>query len=1137
VHSVKRSVLCLAVIGATAAAAANSWSTQAALTRVTPSASGAKSAVIVILRNQHSDLRAGTQSRAAAVHSDQAGVLSDLAASSTRRTVSLTSINAVASNLTAAEIGALSADSRVAKVIPDAVLVGPSAAATAAAAAAIKSAAGAAVIAPAGACPTNPAQPLLEPEALQQTKTDFGPGGATSAHSLGFNGAGTTVAFLADGVDTTSPDFQRGGLPVITQYDFSTDGPNHAGSLIGAEAEGDASSIAAQGQHTYDLSQFVNAAHPLPAGCNIRIEGVAPAAHVLSLKVFSTDNTTTTSGFVQAIDFAIGRNVDVINESFGSNPWPDTSQDAVRQADDAAVASGITVVVSSGDGGITSTQGSPATDPSMIDVGATTIWQSYAQTHYAGYGVAPGSGKGWISNNVSSISSGGFAQGNARTNDLVNAGDLGWALCSNNPIYATAECNNYNGLASPIQLFGGTSESSPLTSGAAALVIQAYKKTHAGLRPSPALVKQILTSTATDIQSPAEQQGAGLVDTLAAVEQAQVINGGKDSGQPNQTVLLSPNQTNLVDSPGAHETVPLTLTNTSKSTETVHLKTRQLTDFVDSQAGSFTINSSSAQTFPNWIGVTDVWKTQTFTVPSGADRLLFSFDYQAAAGANNNARVRAMLIDPKGRDAGYTLPQGVGNYGHAEVTKPVAGTWTAFFFTTAGASGTTSPVHWKASEYNYDSLGSIATPNLVIAPGATAIDSYSLKMPAAPGDQAVSIVVEQPSGVTNSIPITMRSTVPTTSSGGSFHGTLTGGNGRPINDSQTNTYYFNVPYNVSNMSVGITLAHDPGDQVLMYLVDPNGQTLGYSSNLTYDPVANTFNEGLTAESYKNAPQGGPWSLVLQWASPVSGKELAQGFDVKIGFNKVSASSSGLPGGQVLHAGSTHTATITVTNTGNAPAYYFVDPRLATQHTYEVTSFALTLPQPPSTPPFFIVPTHTSAFQGIENADNAPVSFDAGPFVGDPDIYSQPDPTNPPHGAYAQFNEPQLTPGLWYMNPSDVGPYTSAPAPNHVTGQALLTFNDFDSSVTSSTGDLWEYVYGLSSYSPLLLNPGQTGTIAVTITPPNNSTGTAVTYTGTIYLDTANWLSAAGFGAPNGDELTGFQYSYRVAAHDCGTTTC
>jgi hypothetical protein len=126
-----------------------------------------------------------------------------------------------------------------------------------------------------------------------------------------------------------------------------------------------------------------------------------------------------------------------------------------------------------------------------------------------------------------------------------------------------------------------------------------------------------------------------------------------------------------------------------------------------------------------------------------------------------------------------------------------------------------------------------------------------------------------------------------------------------------------------------------------------------------------------------------------------------------------------------------------------------------------------------------------------------------------------------------------------MNPSDVGPYTSGPAPtNDVTGQALLTFNDFDSNVTSSGGDLWEFLEGLSPLpNPLLLNPGQTGTITVTITPPNNPTGTAVTYTGTIYLDTANWLSAAGAGAPNGDELTGFQYSYRVAAHDCGTTTC
>ena len=72
----------------------------------------------------------------------------------------------------------------------------------------------------------------------------------------------------------------------------------------------------------------------------------------------------------------------------------------------------------------------------------------------------------------------------------------------------------------PIEDFGGTSQSSPLTAGTAALVIGAYEKAHHGARPSPALVKSIIVGTAQDLGHPAFEQGAGEVDALAAVRAA-----------------------------------------------------------------------------------------------------------------------------------------------------------------------------------------------------------------------------------------------------------------------------------------------------------------------------------------------------------------------------------------------------------------------------------------------------------------------------------------------------------------------------------------------------------------------------------------------------------------------------------------
>src|SRR5690349_4943639 len=567
---------------------------------------------IIIFKNQLTSLPAKgatANARTQAANASQAGVLAELRQVHATHVRGYHLINAISATISPAEISRLKANSAVRAVVPDAMRRFAS----------LGSGAGPAF--PAGArhqhvqpnapqqiCPTDPAQPLVEPEAREVMNVD-------AADQI-VDGTGIKVGIIADGIDPNNPDLIRaGGQHVIFDYqDFS-------GFGVGAPTDGresflDAGTIASQGNQTYDLSGFVNPAHPLPPGCNIKIEGIAPGANLAVLNVAGPNPGFFNSQIIQAIEWAVLHDhVNVLNESLGGNPIPDTQNDAVALADQAAVAAGVTVVASSGDAGPFNNIGSPATSPGVIAVGGTTTYRVYRQTTRYGTQLSPG---GWENNNITALSSDGITQFNPDTVDVVAPGDRGWSLCSSDTkmFFGCADIDK-GANPPPIWAAGGTSASAPETSGTAALVLEAYANTHGGRLPAPALVEQIIASTATDLGAPADRQGAGLVNTLKAVQLAESIDRGANLGQ---TLLLDQKSLNATLDAGQSHTFTVHATNEGSAPQTVSPSVVGRPTPLSDDTGAVTLSGASP-TYIDGEGNTDYYALHTFNVGPGADYL------------------------------------------------------------------------------------------------------------------------------------------------------------------------------------------------------------------------------------------------------------------------------------------------------------------------------------------------------------------------------------------------------------------------------------------------------------------------------------------------------------------------------------
>lgn len=474
----------MAVAGAAWLPAAVAAPTHGRPTAEAPALYGAASGgrVIVVLANQYSNLklRARGQARTAATRTAQNPIVASIRKSGGTGIVRLVSVNAVAARISAAEVAKLRHNPAVKEIVPDLPIAidvtrrQPQAAHSRPLSSKL--------------CPANPRKPFVEPESLREMQFTAAQRNQDQADRIA-NGAGVLVAI--DGMNSLA------GNPDLIRKDGShvvIDSPTPNADASNDEAYGDATSVAGQGDVVYDYSKELPFSG-LPSGCTFVMEGDAPGASLIDASL--VDTPTNADGFIHqresdviaGLDNAIiVEHADVISESFGFTQRPGRYS-IFYAANDAAVAAGVTVVVSSGDSGDSGTMSSPSTDPLVIEAGATNDLRLNAQA----YGFSK-----WINQNITPLSSGGVAPNN-RIVDLVAEGYGSEAEC--NPAGSGCPTNTTT------EAFGGTSQSAPLIAGAAADVIEAYASSHGGVKPTPAMVKAILVGTANDVFAPS--QGAG----------------------------------------------------------------------------------------------------------------------------------------------------------------------------------------------------------------------------------------------------------------------------------------------------------------------------------------------------------------------------------------------------------------------------------------------------------------------------------------------------------------------------------------------------------------------------------------------------------------------------------------------------
>jgi hypothetical protein len=877
--------------------------------------------MVVVFDDQLSSLpanKAHQSARKAAAQSMQAPLVSQLKQVGASHITGLSLLNAVAATMPASEAKALSHTQGVKEVVPDGTIIIGDAKSTAkqvAAAQVQKQTIPATAADGQQLCNTSPDKPLTEPEELNSIH-------AQQAASIA-TGQGVIVGNVDADTLAGNPNLIRpNGQHVII------DAPDPTENVFSDEFNGDVSTIGAQGTVTYTYASQLPYSN-IPANCTFKIVGDATGASILQTGYFSDTNSAgqivaPESQVIAGLQAATSDGANVVSESYGYGALPGASDDLLVPTNDAMVAAGVTVVESSGDSGSSGTVEAPADDPNVIDVGGTNDLRLLAQ--------ADGYTKGWLDDNMTTLSSGGTAP-NGRVVDLVAPGYLGLAAAGagqDPPL--------------PTEAFGGTSQSAPFVSGAAADVIQAYRDTHGGASPTPAQVKQILTSTATDIGAPSDQQGGGLLNIYAAVQAARQMPGTTQSHASGSGLVATPSQVDVQGAGGSTVHTSVSLYNASSSTEKVSGSYRALggeRPFGKPVTENVSAPAAGASIPPQ--GATAAAPVK-FTVPGGADVLDADMRWPDATNSDDNI-LSFILTDPSGKLAQSSYDYGAANgpnaspdIQHATVEHPAAGTWTAQIVWADGRGHVQSPpntpgtyrgpVTFQAGGQNFTTVP--ATGSVTIAAHHSATVPLAVAMPRNPGDAPESVQFSGSGGLASSVPVARRVLVP--SGGGAFVAPLTSSVSR--GPGQIKTFYVNVPKGQKDLDISLYAPdHASNDPVYYYLfspadLDPSITESGNVQVSATDTTPTANNPTGRASLIAPNPQPGLWEIDVMQGATTDGSTFLNPVVGVLAYNQLGHfSETGLPtsASTTVAPGASVPVSVKVTNTTNHVGYFELAP--------------------------------------------------------------------------------------------------------------------------------------------------------------------------------------------------------------------